>query len=355
MFKYLFFAFILCTSNNLSAASAIGHGPIGVMGDHMHKKGKWMISLRIFSMEMNKNILDGNSISDQEILNQPNPFSDMSMMEMGSTKASNNLSVIPKKMTMKMLMLGTMYAPSDKVTLMGMAMFNDKEMSLDTYRGIMDRNYLGSFKTSSSDLSKISLSLLYNLHRKEASRWHLIFGLEKNIGTNSKEGLALTPMNMRKNITLPYGMQPSDKALRLLGGITNIRDIENFVLGNQFLVKKSIDEKNWNFGDEYEYNLWFQGSFNKKISYSLRLNYLDIKKISGKNMSIMAPVQTANPYNYGGKNINFGIGLNFITNFLPGMHADRLAIEYIIPIDQNKNGLQMKDDSKIIIGFQKML
>ena len=72
-------------------------------------------------------------------------------------------------------------------------------------------------------------------------------------------------------------------------------------------------------------------------------------------MSIMAPVQTANPYNYGGKNINFGIGLNFITNFLPGMHADRLAIEYIIPIDQNKNGLQMKDDSKIIIGFQKML
>ena len=49
------------------------------------------------------------------------------------------------------------------------------------------------------------------------------------------------------------------------------------------------------------------------------------------------------------------LSLNFITNFLPGMHADRLAIEYIIPIDQNKNGLQMKDDSKIIIGFQKML
>ena len=45
-------------------------------------------------------------------------------------------------MTMKMIMLGAMYAPSDKVTLMGMAMFNDKEMTLDTHQGMMQRNIL---------------------------------------------------------------------------------------------------------------------------------------------------------------------------------------------------------------------
>ena len=228
-------------------------------------------------------------------------------------------------------------------------------MELDTYRGMMNRNYLGSFETSSSDLSKISLSALFNLHENESSRWHLIGGLEKSIGENTKKGMVLTPMNTNTSITLPYGMQPSDKALRLLTGVTNVTKINNFVLGNQILFRKSIEEEDWNFGDEFEYNLWFQGSFNDNISYSLRLNYLDTDSINGKNENLMAPVQTANPRNYGGEILNIGIGFNFITNFLPGKHSDRLAIEYIIPIDQDKSGLQMKNEAKFIIGFQKSL
>tara|TARA_X000000368_G_scaffold113109_1_gene88215 strand:- start:839 stop:1921 length:1083 start_codon:yes stop_codon:yes gene_type:complete len=342
---------------NIYAANAIHHGPIGVMGDHFHKKGEWMVSLRLANMEMKKNILNGNSISADNILKQPNPFSKMPMMMKNSEsmKMPMNLSVIPKKMTMRMIMLGAMYAPSDKITLMGMAMFNDKEMTLDTHQGMMARNYLGSFETSSSDLSKISLSALFNLHKGESSRWHFIFGLEKSVGDNFEKGLVLTPMNMKATITLPYGMQSSDKALRLITGLTNVRSIGNFILGNQLLVKKVINEKDWNYGDEFEYNLWFQGSFNEKSSYSFRINYKDQDSIDGSDMTIMAPVQTANPLNYGGEVINFGIGVNAIFDIFGGRHKDRFAFEIIKPIDQNKNGLQMKDDITIHIGFQKSL
>ena len=342
---------------NIFAANAIHHGPIGVMGDHFHKKGEWMVSLRLANMEMKKNILNGNSISTDNVLKQPNPFSKMPMMmkDSKSMKMPMNLSVIPKKMTMRMIMLGAMYAPSDKITLMGMAMFNDKEMTLDTHQGMMARNYLGSFETSSSDLSKISFSALFNLHEGESSRWHLLFGLEKSVGDNSEKGLVLTPMNMKATITLPYGMQSSDKALRLITGLTNVRSIGDFVLGNQLLVKKAIDEKDWNYGDEFEYNLWFQGSFNEKSSYSFRINYKDQDSIDGSDMTIMAPVQTANPLNYGGEVINFGIGVNAIFDIFGGRHKDRFAFEIIKPIDQNKNGLQMKDDITIHIGFQKSL
>ena len=35
----------------------------------------------------------------------------------------------PNEMDMRMTMLGLMYAPSDRVTLMGMAMFEDKEIN----------------------------------------------------------------------------------------------------------------------------------------------------------------------------------------------------------------------------------
>ena len=361
---------------NIYAANAIHHAPIGVMGDHFHKKGEWMVSLRFANMQMKKNIFNGNSISTEDILKQPNPFSKMpmvmknseSMSAMNDTpskisdhphtapmKIPMNLSVIPKKMTMRMIMFGAMYAPSDKITLMGMAMFNDKEMILDTHKGMMARDYLGSFETSSSDLSKISLSALLNLHDAEDSKWHIIFGLEKSLGDNSKTGLVLTPMNMKKSITLPYGMQSSDKALRLSAGITNVKFIRDFILGNQLLIKKVVDEKDWNFGDEFEYNIWFQGSFNDKASYSFRLNYKDQDSIDGSDRTIMAPVQTANPLNYGGEVINFGIGINAIFDLFGGRHKDRFAFEIIKPIDQNKNGLQMKDDITIHIGFQKSL
>ena len=272
---------------NIFAANAIHHGPIGVMADHFHKKGEWMVSLRFANMEMKKNILNGNSISIEDILKQPNPFTKIPMMMKNSEsmlaihevpskisdhphstsmKIPANLSVIPKKMTMRMIMLGAMYAPSDKLTLMGMAMFNDKEMMLDTHQAMVARNYLGSFETSSSDLTKISFSALFNLHDIESSRWHAIFGLEKSLGENSEKGLVLTPMNIKTFITLPYGMQSSDKALRLITGITNVRLIGGFVIGNQLLVKKVIDEKDWNFGDELEYNIWLQGSFNDRAS-----------------------------------------------------------------------------------------
>ena len=62
--------------------------------------------------------------------------------------------------------------------------------------------------------------------------------------------------------------------------LTILNKINNFVLGNQILFRKSIEEEDWNFGDEFEYNLWFQGSFNDNISYSLRLNYSDTDSIS---------------------------------------------------------------------------
>ena len=361
---------------NIFAANAIHHGPIGVMADHFHKKGEWMVSLRFANMEMKKNILNGNSISIEDILKQPNPFTKIPMMMKNSEsmlaihevpskisdhphstsmKIPANLSVIPKKMTMRMIMLGAMYAPSDKLTLMGMAMFNDKEMMLDTHQAMVARNYLGSFETSSSDLTKISFSALFNLHDIESSRWHAIFGLEKSLGENSEKGLVLTPMNIKTFITLPYGMQSSDKALRLITGITNVRLIGGFVIGNQLLVKKVIDEKDWNFGDELEYNIWLQGSFNDRASYSFRLNYNNQDSIDGFDKTIMAPVQTANPLNYGGEKINFGIGINVISNIFGGRYKDRFAFEIIKPIDQNTNGLQMKDDLTIYFGFQKSL
>jgi hypothetical protein len=54
---------------------ADSHAPVGVMGDHMHGKGEWMLSYHFMRMEI-KNSRDGSSsISPEEIATTvANPF-----------------------------------------------------------------------------------------------------------------------------------------------------------------------------------------------------------------------------------------------------------------------------------------
>ncbi len=322
---------------------AIDHAPIGVMADHYHKKGESMISVRQGYMDMSGNILDGNSIPNSAILDIPNPHGNMPA----------NLSVVPTEMEMKMTMVGAMYAPSDKVTLMAMAMYMSKEMDLNTYKPMMDRGLIGTFSTSSSDLSDISLGALIKLQETDVSRWHAEVTVQKSIGDNDIGGVVLTPTDMKMEMILPYGMQPGDSASRLVLGITNVKTIsEKVVWGNQLRGRFVISDDDWSFGDQKEFNTWLQYELNKSISFSSRLKFTHQDKISGVNPMITAPVQTANTENYGGREIHFGLGVNFLARILPGK-VDRFGLELVAPIQQNKNNLQMKTDYQFTLGYQK--
>ena len=50
--------------------------------------------------------------------------------------------------------------------------------------------------------------------------------------------------------------------------------------------------------------------FKSRFPISSRLKFVDQDALSGRNPSIMAPVQTANPKNYGGTEVYVGLGMN---------------------------------------------
>ena len=87
-----------------------GNAPIGVMGDHLHPDGEWMVSYRYMFMRMDKNYDGSDSISDAEVL-------------------GSGYMVAPTDMDMEMHMLGIMYAPTDWLTLMGMVNLVDLSMN----------------------------------------------------------------------------------------------------------------------------------------------------------------------------------------------------------------------------------
>ena len=339
----LFFLFVFYISSSF-ASNAIDHAPIGVMGDHYHKTNERMISIRYSTMQMEGNSLHNNSISDQEIItNQVNPFASMS-------GAPSYLSVVPQKMDMQMIMIGGMYAYSDNLTYMGMVMFMKNKMTSNTYKGGMDRAYLGNFQTSLDDLSNFSFSGLYKLAEKNDNRWHLELGIDKSIGKNNNQGFMLTPMNIYMKMTMPYPMQ-MDESTRLITALTNSKNFDGLVFGSQIKKYSVIEKEDWSFGDKLEISSWLQKSFDDSLSYSIRFLFTKEQNLSGSSSEIKSPVQSANPLNYGGSELEFGLGVNKIFKFFQKEHI-RLGIEYLFSLNTNKNGLQMKNENKLIIGYQ---
>ena len=264
-----------------------------------------------------------------------------------------NLSVIPEDMDMQMTMIDVMYAPTKDLTLMMMGTYVSKEMSLSTYAAMMDRNLLGTFNTSSSDLSMLTFSALRTISDMDNSKWHAEVTLQKSLGNNDQTGQVLTPMGTEMNMILPYAMQPSDKATRLILGLNNSRKLsEKVSWTSQARFKKVLDEKEWAYGDQLELNSWVQYQYKSSLSVSTRLKFLNQKDISGSNPMIMAPVQTANPQNYGGDELHIGLGANYDLSSLTSKQ-DVFGVEILFPIIQDKNGLQMETRYQVLIGYQR--
>ena len=89
------------------------------------------------------------------------------------------------------------------------------------------------------------------------------------------------------------------------------------------------------------------------MSISGRLHYEHQEDIQGRNSSIIAPVQTANPSNYGGEVFSLAVGFNFLVSIFDNANNDRVAIELVMPVNQEKNGIQMKNQYTVSLGYQR--
>lgn len=320
------------------------HAPIGVMGDHTHGKGEFMVSYRLMEMNMGGNLQGSDSISPDEIVTTiPNRFG-----------TPPTLRVVPDEMTMTMHMVGMMYAPTDNLTLMLMANYVEKEMSHITYQGMMGTNVLGNFTTETSAVGDTKVGALYKVHNENGHNVHLNFGLSLPTGDLEQSDEILTPMNTRPTPRLPYPMQIGSGTYDVELGVTYNYYAEMLNLGAQIkhLVRTGgNNDEGYQFGDRTSLTGWLGYKVSAPISLSARLEYSDEDSISGMDPLIMAPVQTADPDNFGGELINLGLGINYYgqSGVLKG---HRLAFEYVTTLHQDANGVQMEMDDMWTFGYQ---
>jgi len=335
-------------SLNKNGLRADSHAPIGVMGDHMHNKGEWMVSYRYMRMHMEDNRDGTNSLSPEEIVTTiPNRF-------FGNPMQPPTLRVVPTEMTTDMHMFGGMYAPTDNLTLMLMANYIDREMDHITFQGGAGTTRLGTFKTETKGWGDTKASALIKMYEDEMHHLHFNAGLSLPTGSIKETDTVLTPMGGRPTLRLPYAMQLGSGTYDLLPGITYNGSKDRMGWGAQYNATFRIGEnsQDYTLGDKHVITAWGSYLFTNALSGSLRLTAETEDSIDGIDSQIVAPVQTADPDNFGGERVSLSLGLNAVvpTGMLKG---HRFSAEVTVPVYQDLNGPQMERDNTVILGWSK--
>jgi hypothetical protein len=332
-------------STAFADARAIDHAPIGVMADHMHKAGEWMVSVRHMQMQMDGNRIGRNKASDAEILQIANSHS-----------GPATLKVVPQDMTMDMTMLGMMYAPSDDITLMVMANYLENQMTATTY-AMMGGAKLGTFTTRSEGLGDTTIAALFKvgaLPAGENGKWHGSFGISLPTGSIKQADSILTPMNMKMVARLPYAMQLGSGTYDVKPSLTYTADKGSYVYGAQINATLRLDDNSqgYTLGDKASAEAWVMTSFSDQLSGSLRLKAETSGDIDGQDAAIDKPVQSAQTHMYGGERVHLGLGFNVIGHH-GWLAGHRFAFEATMPIYEDLNGPQMSQDMNLTLGYQK--
>jgi hypothetical protein len=323
------------------------HAPIGVMGDHTHQRGEWMFSYRYMVMDMAGNGRGTDSVSRQTIATTvPNRF-------FGRPMQPPTLRVVPTRMTMQMHMAGVMYAPTDRVTLMGMFNYVDKEMDHITFAGGSGDTVLGRFTTRTRGLGDTRLAALIDLGGTGNRRLHATLGVSLPTGDIDQEDQVLAPNGMRPELRLPYPMQLGSGTYDLIAGLTYAERHGRLGWGSQWQSTFRIGEndQDYRLGDEHHLTAWGSWRLAESVSASLRGTWRQRGNIDGIDPRIVAPVQTADPDNQGYRRFDLGAGVNWL---LPG-RRHRLALEATVPVFQDLRGPQLETDWQLSVGYQLTL
>ncbi len=319
------------------------HAPIGVMADHYHEAGEFMFSYRYMSMSMQGNLDGGTALAPATIATTiPNRF-------FGRPMQPPTLRVVPTEMTMAMQMLGLMYAPSDSVTLMAMLNHVDKEMDHVTFQGPAGTTELGRFTTRASGLGDASVSALIRVTESESSRLHLTIGISIPTGDTDAAGTVLAPTGMQPTLRLPYPMQLGSGSYDVLAGLTYSRFHGDWSWGSQWRssIRTGDNDEGYTFGDEHRLTAWYSRVIGEGWSWSTRLEYYDRDNVDGIDAAIVAPVQTADPLNQAATRFDAGLGLNWASD-----SGHRVALEMLIPLEQDLAGPQLETDRQLTLGYQ---
>lgn len=328
-------------ADDWASARPDAHAPIGVMGDHTHKRGEWMLSYRFMRSHMD-GLRDGtDSVSKQEVY----------ASEAAGGYGYHNA---PLDMDMSMHMVEAMYAPSDRLTLMVMGSYQEMDMTMELHRH-GDHPPL-RYEMHTEGIGDVTVSGLYLLtpdqHRH---RWIAIFGLSLPTGSiDEKEQMPHGPGGSSMNMRVEYPMQLGSGTVDLKPGLTYFGQAADWSWGAQAIatIRTGENDRDWRLGHRADATAWAAYRWAPSVSTSLRLIGAAWGDVHGQDDDIepdMSPL--ADPDALSGERVDAAIGVNF---YVPSgtLRGHRLGIEAMVPLHERFDGPQLETDWAVTAGWQ---
>ena len=306
--------------------------PAGIMNDHLHAKGEWMVSYRFMRMDMQSNINGSQSVSDGDVY--------------------NSYLMSPNKMSMDMNMIMIMYGLSNRVTLMLMPTYNVSTMSMNMYGAAqmqmpgMEPNVV---MPNSQSISGFSDTKLYGLFIiAQNSHYNLVASAGLSLPTGSINEKAFT--SVYSNLRADYNMQTGTGTVDFLPGISLLAHEHDFDWGIQAMgtYRPFYNANGYHFGNEGTAELWVAKKWNSFMSNSIRMEATADAQMSGNDKNLYAIMEPpADASNYGGFRSYIYPGINFYPGTLLST-TFKIRIEYGLPVYEYANGIQMAGKSNIL-------
>jgi hypothetical protein len=350
---------------NSVSANAFSHAPIGVMGDHMHKKGKFMFSYRAMNMHMDGMRSGTNDVSAAEVSQTRNILAGETM-RMGDNPSATIppfYVISPVDMDMRMHMFGLMYGLSHKVTLMGMLNYQENEMRLATFSNSPTANamngnarpQIGTFTSKTSGIGDTKISAMVKIKETPTTKLHYTLGLSLPTGSIKESGSVLMPNGNKVSIDrLGYPMQLGSGSYDLLSGVTYNGYKGNLGWGAQLNGTFRLNEnsQDYRLGNKVEATAWLAKQWKPSISTSVRLTATNLGGIRGRDTVITGGMPLFDANNYGRDEVDLHLGVNLLGQN-GALKGHRLAFEIGMPIYEDVDGLQMSNDWNATIAWQK--
>ena len=303
--------------------------PISVIGNHVHASGELMFSYRFMAMDMRGLQSGTDAVETADVL--------------------KDFMMAPTAMDMRMHMLGVMFAPHDKITLMGMTSYQQRHMEMEGAHQHATGHHdhpVGTHEMSSTGIGDVKLDSLLTLWKRHN------FTFLGNVGVSFPTGSIAQQAD--DGSILPYPMQLGSGSLEARPGVTFFGTQGNWSYGGQlqgtFPLNTNANE--YRLGNMITATTWGARRVNNWISLSTRLLFAHKESITGNHPNLDLNRSPSHRPDFQGFNrLDVAISSNLIVP-TSTFEGHRLAIEFMVPVYQNLTGTQLKNTWQLVLGWQ---
>jgi hypothetical protein len=296
------------------------HAPISVMGDHNHNKGEIMASYRYMSMDMKDTVEGDKDISSDSII------------------TNKNFMMAPISMQMQAHMIGLMYGLTSKSTVMIMGAYKLNSMESKNSMGM-------KMSMETSGISDPAISVINTIKKTHNSSWVGQVGLTLPVGSINE-----TYSSMR----VPYPMQLGSGTWDIIVGTTGFYFFETVSLGGTLNTKLRTGKNKYKYrlGNTLSMSAWVAKNVTNAWSISSKLMRYSNDDISGGDSSLNLMSSPTTSSNTGNVLYTLSVGsqVKFESFFDLGA---RLGFDFILPLYQHSDGIQMKHTQHFVVGYQQ--